>query len=294
VLGRATCNSDTQDSPRLGLGENHHLPPYSILCDSPRGPHPNGFLSQDSQVKISKFPQLGLSRLWGRITFCADLWSRWGLKKSCSPCRELFNGMSHVPCTQGNWVNSWLLVVESQIANLTPSLSFGHNLCFRCPNGWCEPSLDFYALIYFQWYKELFKEMGFDPWNGALKIGESFWDSNSQHGSSLRSVKVHSLTLFAFMGTCEVTPGPPSWPATFQPFALVASLRLGLRHCDFSIRIPYLEGEEVFGSTKKQGIPSTWVRSIFTSTWLSELLSLKSGQYNNSNKPIVNCGCGEN
>ncbi len=43
VLGRATGNKDTQDSPRPRLEGSHHLPPYSILCTSPRGPHPNGF-----------------------------------------------------------------------------------------------------------------------------------------------------------------------------------------------------------------------------------------------------------
>ncbi len=43
VLGRATGNTDTQDSPWPGLGGSHHLPPYSILCTSPRGLHPNGF-----------------------------------------------------------------------------------------------------------------------------------------------------------------------------------------------------------------------------------------------------------
>jgi len=43
VLGRATCNMHTQDSSRPELGENHHLPPYSILYTSPRGPHPNDF-----------------------------------------------------------------------------------------------------------------------------------------------------------------------------------------------------------------------------------------------------------
>ncbi len=43
VLGRATGNMDTQDSPRPGLGGSHHLPPYSILWTSPWGPHPNGF-----------------------------------------------------------------------------------------------------------------------------------------------------------------------------------------------------------------------------------------------------------
>jgi hypothetical protein len=49
--------------------------------------------------------------------------------------------------------------------------------------------------------------MGFDPCNRAMKIQESIWDSNSQHGSSLGSVKVHSLTLFALPGVCDVTPG---------------------------------------------------------------------------------------
>jgi hypothetical protein len=205
VLGWTTGNSDTQDSPQPGLGGSHHLPPYSILCASPRGPHPNGFLSRDSQVGVSKLPQLGFLRLWGHIPSCADLRSQWGPKKSCNPHWEFFNDMSHVTCTQRNWVNSQLLVVESQIANLTPDLSFGHNLCFRCPNEQCKPILDIYTSIVFQWYKELFKAMGLAPYNCALIIHESFWDSNSQHGSSLGSVKVHALTFFALPGACEVT-----------------------------------------------------------------------------------------
>jgi hypothetical protein len=49
--------------------------------------------------------------------------------------------------------------------------------------------------------------MGFDPCNRTLKIQESIWDSNSQHGSSLVSVRVHSLTLFALSGACDVIPG---------------------------------------------------------------------------------------
>ncbi len=43
VLGRATGNMDTQDSPRPKLGGSHHLPPYSILYGWPRSLHPNGF-----------------------------------------------------------------------------------------------------------------------------------------------------------------------------------------------------------------------------------------------------------
>ncbi len=72
--------------------------------------------------------------------------------------------------------------------------------------------------------------MGFNPCNCALKIQESIWDCNSYNGSSLRSVRVHSLTLFALPGACDVTLGSFSWPATLQPLALVASPKLRLRH----------------------------------------------------------------
>ncbi len=155
MLGRATGNSDSQDSPQPGLARSHHLPPYSILCASPRGPHPNGILSRDSQVGVSKLSKLGLPQLWGPITLCKDLWLKQIRKQSFSPCRKLSNSMSHATCTQGNRVDSWLLVVGSQTPNLTPSPSFGYNLCFRCPNGSCEPILDIYVSITFQWYKEL-------------------------------------------------------------------------------------------------------------------------------------------
>ncbi len=170
MLGRATGNSDTQDSPRPRLGGSHHLPPYSILCTSPRGPHPNGFLSQGSQVRVPKLPKLGLLWLWGAIILRVDLRWRWGLKRSCNPCQKLFNGMSHAICTQGNWVDSWLLVVRSQTANLTPGLSFGHNFCFRCANEQCEPISNIYVPRYFQWYKEWFKPLNFDPCNYPLKV----------------------------------------------------------------------------------------------------------------------------
>jgi hypothetical protein len=50
-------NTDSQDSPRPGLGGSHHLPPYNILYAWPRGQHPNVILSQD---RVPKFPKLGL------------------------------------------------------------------------------------------------------------------------------------------------------------------------------------------------------------------------------------------
>jgi hypothetical protein len=166
-------NSDSQDSPRPGLGGNHHLPPYSILCGCPRGPHLNDILSWDSQVGVPKLPKLGFPRLWGAITLRVNLRLRWGLKQSCSLRQEFFNNMLHVIYTHGNRVDSWLLMVRSQIANLTPNLSFGYNLCFRCLNGQCEPILNIYVPRAFQWYKEFLKPLNFNPCNCLMKFQES-------------------------------------------------------------------------------------------------------------------------
>jgi hypothetical protein len=98
---------------------------------------------------------------------------KMSLKQSYRPHRKVFNNISHTTCTQRNQGNSWLLVIGSQIANLTPDFSFGHNLCFRCPNWSCEPTLDIYVPRSFQWYKELPNPMGFDLCNHFLKIWES-------------------------------------------------------------------------------------------------------------------------
>ncbi len=153
MLGQTMGSSNSQDWPQPGLGGSHHLPPYSILCASPRGPHPNGILSQDSQVGVLKLPKLGLLWLWGFITLRADLRLRWVLRQSCSPHWKISNNMSHATCTRNNRGDSWLLVVESQIVKLTLDPSFGHKLCFRCPNGSCKTILDIYVTRDFQGYK---------------------------------------------------------------------------------------------------------------------------------------------
>jgi hypothetical protein len=54
---------------------------------------------------------MGLPRLWGPITLCADLWLKWSLKQSYNPLQDLSNGMLHTTCMQGNWVHSRLLAV---------------------------------------------------------------------------------------------------------------------------------------------------------------------------------------
>ncbi len=174
-------------------------------------------MSRDSKVGVSKFPHLGLPLLWAPITLRVDLWLQWGLKQSCSPCRELSNGMSHATCTLKHQVDSQLLVVRSQIVNLTPNLSFGHNLCFKCSNGSCEPILYIYVSIAFQWYITLWR------------FKNPFGTPTPNNGSSLGSVKVHSLTL-SHSQELEMWLLLPSWPITLQVLALVVSPRLGLRH----------------------------------------------------------------
>ncbi len=165
MLGRAAGNIDTQDSPRPGLGGSHHLPPYSILCSFRRRIHPNGYFPQDSQVGVPKLSRVGVSKLsrigvsklsrvgvpklsqvgvpelWKLTTPDCRVRSRRGLNQSCSPRRDRSNAMlrSQIGCWED--VDSRLLVIWSQTANLTPGLSFGHNLCFRCPNEQCEPIL---------------------------------------------------------------------------------------------------------------------------------------------------------
>jgi hypothetical protein len=165
---RATQTHKTHHNPNLG--EATTFPPYNIFCTWPRGQHPNVIFSWDSQVGVLKFPKLGFPRFCKPTTSSTNLWLRWGLKQSCSLCQDLFNIMLHAICMQGNQGDSRPLVVGRQIANLTPNLSFGYNLCFQNPNGSWEPILNIYIPRTFQWYKELFNKMSFDPCNCLLKI----------------------------------------------------------------------------------------------------------------------------
>jgi hypothetical protein len=228
VLGRATGNTDTQDSPRPGLGGSHHLPPYSILCSSPRRLHPNGYFSRDSRVGVLKSRQMGLPGLWSPITLRADLGSQCGLKQNYRSRRDLSNGLSHVLFSQVFWVDSRLLVVGSQNwqtpENSTPDPSFGHNLCFRCRNEQCEPILDICASRAFQWYKERHNPLRFDPCNRSLKFQKSTGTPLLKVGVALGVwglIPSHFLTL---PRVCDVTPR--------LPLALTLGLPLGSHPCN--------------------------------------------------------------
>jgi hypothetical protein len=200
VLGQATSNTDSLDSPWLGLRGSHHLPPYSILCVSPPHPHPNGFYSQEGGVpKLSRF---GLPSLWELIALGSDLELGWGLKQTCSSPQELSNGVSHSIFTHRNWVDSRIFLVGSQTASLTPGPCFDHNLCYRCPNGSYKTIFDIYTSRHFQRYKEHLKTRCFDLCNQALKLWESqrtpschFWECESHPHTCLKVGLRHSPPL---------------------------------------------------------------------------------------------------
>jgi hypothetical protein len=113
-----------------------------------------------------------------------------------------------------------LLVIGSQIGNLTLDLSFGHNLCFKCLNGSFQTSR----------FKKLFNSMDFDPCNHLLKIRKSIGIPTLKmryHLGVWGFIPSHFLT---FPWTWFVTLELHSWPAPLQAFALVTSPRIGLWH----------------------------------------------------------------
>ncbi len=150
MLGQATGNLDTLDSPRPGLRGSHHLPPYSILCSPVWRLHPNGSFSRDSKSGVPKLSQYGLPGLWAFVTSHPELGLGRGFNQSCSFPQKLSNSMSHSCCRRREEEDSQLLVVRSQTANLTPDPSFAHNFGYKRPNGSCEAILDMYTSRPFQ------------------------------------------------------------------------------------------------------------------------------------------------
>jgi len=97
-------------------------------------------------------------------------------------------------------------MVGSQIDNLIPNPSFGHDLCFKYSNESYEPILDIYVPKAFQWYKELFNSMHFDLSNRSLKILESIGIPIPKVRAHLRVwgfIPSHSLTI---LGAWNTTP----------------------------------------------------------------------------------------
>jgi hypothetical protein len=202
-------NLDSQDSPRLRLGGSHHFPliVYYVLL---RECHIQmTFCLGTPKCESWNSQTWDFDDFGSPITFSLDLQLIWGWKQCCSPHRELSKGMWHATYTQGIWVDYRLLVVGSQIGNLTPCPSFDHNLCFKCSNGSCEPILDIYVPRDFQWYKERLNQMSFDPYNWSLNIQESIVTRTPNMGVHLGVWGFIPSHPFTFLGAWNVTPGLP-------------------------------------------------------------------------------------
>ncbi len=134
--------------------------------------------------------------------------------------------MWHVTYTQVNQGNSKFLVVGT---NLILSPSFDHKLCFKYPNGSCDPILNIYVSRTFRWYKKLFNLMSFDSCNCFLKIQKSIKILILEVGAHLGVcgfIPSHSPT---FPGTWNVNPKLHSWHAPLQALVLVMSPKLKLQ-----------------------------------------------------------------
>jgi hypothetical protein len=132
------------------------------------------------KVESRNCPDFGLPGLWDIIASRPNLQLGWGLNQNYSPLRERSNAVSHSPSARRERVDSWLLVVLSQTASLTPGPSFAHNLGCRCPNDQCEAISDVYTSRPFQWHQKHPKARCFAPCCRTLNIRESRRTLNPQ------------------------------------------------------------------------------------------------------------------
>ncbi len=120
-------------------------------------------------------------------------------------------------------------MIGNQIDTLSLGLSFGHNLCFKYLNKICEPILNIYVLRTFQWYKEFFNLMSFDPWNRSQKICESIGIPSPKVGAHLGVCGFIFSHLPTFLRTWNVTPELHFRPTPLQALALIMNPKLRSR-----------------------------------------------------------------
>jgi hypothetical protein len=109
----------THHDPDLGEATTFPLIVYSVLLHEAH--IQMTFCPKIPKWESQNFQSWDFRDFGAPITLCVDLWLRWGLKQSCSPCWELLNDMSYATCTQGSWVNSWLLVVGVKLPIWLPT-----------------------------------------------------------------------------------------------------------------------------------------------------------------------------
>jgi len=130
--------------------------------------------------------------------------------------------MWHTTYTQGNQGDSR---AKSQIGNLTPSPSFGHNLCFKWPNDSCKPTLDIYVPRVFLIIQGIFQSNEFWPLQSPLKIRKSIETTTPKVGAHLGVWGFIPSHFPKLLGTWNVTLGFHFWLAPLQALILVTCLR---------------------------------------------------------------------
>jgi hypothetical protein len=153
VLGQATGTSDHKTHHGPNSGEATTFPHIVFFAPCFGDYIQMALFPRTPKLESRNCPEIvpaGVLGLWELITPDCKVQSRRGLNQTCSPCQDLSNDVSHSQFRRREEVDSRLLVVGSQTANLTPGPSFAHNLGYRCPNGQCEATFDIYASRPFQ------------------------------------------------------------------------------------------------------------------------------------------------
>jgi hypothetical protein len=145
VLGQATGTLDHETHHGPDSGEATTFPHIIFSAMLRWGYIQIALFPGTPKLESRNCPEIvpgGVPGLWELITPDCKVWLQQGLNQTCSPCRHLFNDVSHIQFGGQKDIDSQLLVVGRQIANLTPDPSFAHNLGDRCPNGQCEAIFD--------------------------------------------------------------------------------------------------------------------------------------------------------
>jgi hypothetical protein len=133
----------THHGPNLGEATTFPLIVFSAALR--RGYIQMALFPRTPKLESQNCPKTVLARvpgLWKLISPDCQVQLERGLNQCCRSPQELSIAMLHTVIGHRKEVDSRLLMVGSQIVNLTPGPSFAHNLGCRCPNGQCEASLD--------------------------------------------------------------------------------------------------------------------------------------------------------
>ncbi len=101
--------------------------------------------------------------------------------------------MWHTTCTYIFQGNLRLLVGGSKIGTMISDLFFCHNLSFKYSDESCKFILDISRT--FNWYKEIFNLMNFDPLKYLFEDLRLHRDFNFESENPLGNVWINSLTL---------------------------------------------------------------------------------------------------